>query len=71
MTIKRIQVDRSEGIGMHFPERESSCDGAHPRWYDWIVNTDHVCEPDDHVDPLPTERHRRVPDNLPTNDELK
>lgn len=65
MPYSRVQAPRSEGIGLTFPERTTSCDGAHPGWFDWIVNNDHICEGEDWIDPLPTERHRRIPDAPP------
>lgn len=63
-----VQAHRSEGVGIRFPERGSSCDGAHPEWFDWVVNNDHICEGQDWEDWLPTDRHKRIPDAPETPD---
>lgn len=56
----RIIARRDEGVGIRFCDR----DPAHsdPRWYE--LDTDDAIEDPDEPwsDPLPTARHREVPD---------
>lgn len=55
----RVQAPASEGVGMEFPERQADC-GGRPSWYPFQVN---VCDVDDpELDPLPTDRHRELPE---------
>ena len=59
MTEHRHQVPRSEGIGLKLPERNPAHED--PEWFQRDLDDvweDPDVEPDD---PLPTERHRRVP----------
>jgi hypothetical protein len=56
----RVQAPASEGVGYHFPERKSDCSGGRPSWFPFQIA---VCDVDEEApDPLPTERHRRIPD---------
>lgn len=55
----RVSAPRSEGIGLKLPERNPAHED--PQWYECDLDEaieDPDVEPDD---PLPTERHRRVP----------
>lgn len=45
-----------QGVGLKLPERDP--DHSDPQWYELDLD-DEVDAPD--IDPLPTERHRRVP----------
>lgn len=56
----RVQAHKSEGIGLKIPERDADCSGWRPSWYPFQVNVCDVDDPD--IDPLPTERHRTLPD---------
>lgn len=60
MTTERIQAPRSEGIGLKFPERNIAHED--PQWYELDLD-DQIEDPDEpDLDPLPTERHRAIPD---------
>lgn len=51
---------RWEGVGLRFPERDSAHAG--PGWFELDLD-DEVEDPDEPwLDPLPTERHRTIPD---------
>ena len=51
---------RSEGIGLKLPERNPA--HADPEWYQRDLD-DAYEDPDvEPLDPLPTERHRRIPE---------
>jgi hypothetical protein len=55
----RISAPRSEGVGLTFPERNPA--HAHPEWFQRDLD-EPIEDPDvESDDPLPTERHRRVP----------
>jgi hypothetical protein len=54
----------TEGVGLVFPARNPA--HADPQWYECDLD-DPIEDPDaPDFDPLPTERHRQVPDDLPT-----
>lgn len=59
MTLERIQAHKSEGVGLTFPPRDPK--HADPEWFQRDLDDP---ESDDPVgeDPLPTLRHRQVPD---------
>ena len=58
MTIDRHQS--SEGVGLRIPVRDPA--HADPEWFQRDLD-DEFEDPDtEPVDPLPTERHRRVPE---------
>lgn len=56
----RVQAPRSEGIGLKLPERHPGHE--HVQWYELDLD-DEFDDPDvESLDPLPTERHRQVPE---------
>jgi hypothetical protein len=56
----RVQAPRWEGVGLRFPERNPAHED--PQWFELDLD-DEFEDPDvEPVDPLPTERHRQVPD---------
>jgi hypothetical protein len=60
MTQDRVQAWRWEGAGYVIPPRNPA--HADPQWYEMDLD-DEFEDPDaPALDPLPTERHRRVPD---------
>jgi hypothetical protein len=63
MTNDRVQAPRDEGAGYRIPRRDPA--HAHPQWFELGTDEDYNDPDDAFVDPLPTERHRRVPDDLP------
>ena len=54
----RIIARKDEGVGIVFPKRNP--DHADPNWYQRDLDDLESDDPD-LVDPLPTERHRTVP----------
>ena len=59
MTQDRVQADPREGVGYHIPEKDFA--HADPDWFQTGKDED-INDPDGpFIDPLPTERHRRVP----------
>lgn len=56
--MERISAPASEGIGLKIPERDP--DHADPEWFqrdlDELESND-----DEGPDPLPTDRHKRIP----------
>lgn len=57
------QEPADRGVGLEIPDRESDCTGKRPSWYPFQIN---VCDDDaEDFDPLPTERHRTIPDAPP------
>ena len=56
----RVIADKSEGVGLILPERNPA--HANPNWYQ-LDTDDAYDDPDEaFVDPLPTARHRAIPD---------
>lgn len=55
----RVQASKSEGIGLEIPERNP--DHADPEWFQRDLD-DLESNDDDGLDPLPTARHRQLPD---------
>jgi hypothetical protein len=56
----KVQFDKSEGIGLKLPERKP--EQENPQWYELDLD-DEFDDPDTEPhDPLPTERHRTVPE---------
>ena len=53
------RVQAAEGIGLRIPERDP--DHADPEWFQRDLD-DLESEDDEGLDPLPTARHRTVPD---------
>lgn len=58
----RVQADRGEGIGLTKPATaDRNPDHADPEWFQRDLDGDDYKGTDDpDIDPLPTERHRRV-----------
>ena len=54
----RVQAHKSEGVGIHFPPRDPKHED--PEWFQRDLD-DPESEDPEGLDPLPTERHRRVP----------
>lgn len=57
---ERVSAPAGEGVGMRFSfERNPAHED--PQWYELDLDDD-IEDPDEpFIDPLPTERHRRVP----------
>ena len=60
MTTDRVMAWKWEGVGLVLPERNIA--HAEPNWYQLALD-DEVDDPDvPWLDPLPTLRHRQLPD---------
>lgn len=61
MTQDRVQAPLGEGAGYRVPKSRNPAH-EHPQWYELDLD-DEFEDPDvPALDPLPTERHRRVPE---------
>lgn len=54
----RVQAPRNEGVGLKLPERDPRHED--PDWYQRDLDEPESDDPEG-LDPLPTERHRRIP----------
>lgn len=62
MGTDRVQAPLNEGVGLVLPGRNPA--HADPEWYQRDLD-DEIEDPDmPAFDPLPTERHRKVPEGL-------
>lgn len=55
----RVQAPLNEGIGLKLPERDPSHED--PDWFQRDLDEPESDDPEG-LDPLPTERHRQVPE---------
>jgi hypothetical protein len=56
----RVSAPRSEGVGLELPKRNPA--HADPEWYQRDLDEE-IEDPDEPwLDPLPTERHRSIPE---------
>jgi hypothetical protein len=59
----RVQASRHEGVGLP-PAKPRDIAHQHPQWFELDLD-DQFEDPDtEPYDPLPTERHRSVPEGL-------